>query len=46
MPCIEEAHAQPAQKQSLLDAGVDDTVRTKAWTGKGARVLRNEWTNA
>jgi NAD(P)H-dependent flavin oxidoreductase YrpB (nitropropane dioxygenase family) len=43
---VEEAHAQPAQKQSLLDAGVDDTVRTKAWTGKGARVLRNDWTNA
>ncbi|MEP0200859.1 MAG: nitronate monooxygenase family protein [Halioglobus sp.] len=43
---VEEAHAQPAQKQSLLDAGVDDTVRTKAWTGKGARVLRNNWTNA
>jgi NAD(P)H-dependent flavin oxidoreductase YrpB (nitropropane dioxygenase family) len=43
---VEEAHAQPAQKQSLLDAGVEDTVRTKAWTGKGARVLRNEWTDA
>ena len=43
---VEEAHAQPAQKQSLLDAGVDDTVRTRAWTGKGARVLRNDWTNA
>ena len=43
---VEEAHAQPAQKQSLLGAGVEDTVRTKAWTGKGARVLRNDWTNA
>ena len=43
---VEEAHAQPAQKQSLLDAGVEDTVRTKAWTGKGARVLRNDWTDA
>ena len=43
---VEEAHAQPAQKQSLLDAGVEDTVRTKAWTGKGARVLRNDWTEA
>lgn len=43
---VEEAHAQPAQKQSLLDAGVGDTVRTKAWTGKGARVLRNDWTEA
>ncbi|MFK7732949.1 MAG: nitronate monooxygenase, partial [Pseudomonadales bacterium] len=41
---VEEAHAQPAQKESLLKATVNDTVRTKAWTGKGARVLRNEWT--
>jgi NAD(P)H-dependent flavin oxidoreductase YrpB (nitropropane dioxygenase family) len=43
---VEEAHAQPAQKESLLNAGVEDTVRTKAWTGKGARVLRNDWTEA
>jgi NAD(P)H-dependent flavin oxidoreductase YrpB (nitropropane dioxygenase family) len=43
---VEEAHAQPAQKQSLLDATVNDTVRTTAWTGKGARVLRNDWTDA
>ncbi len=43
---VEEAHAQPAQKESLLKAGVEDTVRTKAWTGKGARVLRNDWSNA
>ncbi|MEP1473021.1 MAG: nitronate monooxygenase [Halieaceae bacterium] len=43
---VEEAHAQPAQKESLLEAGAEDTVRTKAWTGKGARVLRNDWTEA
>ena len=43
---VEEAHAQPAQKESLLKAGVDDTVRTKAWTGKPARVLRNHWTDS
>ena len=43
---VEEAHAQPAQKDSLLHAGVEDTVRTRAWTGKGARVLRNDWTEA
>jgi len=43
---VEEAHAQPAQKESLLKAGVEDTVRTRAWTGKGARVLRNDWTDA
>lgn len=43
---VEEAHAQPAQKESLLKAGVGDTVRTKAWTGKPARVLRNHWTDS
>ena len=43
---VEEADAQPAQKESFLQAGVDDTVRTKAWTGKPARVLRNRWTEA
>ena len=43
---VEEAHAQPAQKESFLKAGVDDTVRTKAWTGKPARVLRNHWTDS
>ncbi len=43
---VEESHAEPAQKDSLLAAGVEDTVRTKAWTGKGARVLRNVWTDA
>jgi NAD(P)H-dependent flavin oxidoreductase YrpB (nitropropane dioxygenase family) len=43
---VEEAHAQPAQKESFLKAGVDDTVRTKAWTGRPARVLRNHWTES
>jgi NAD(P)H-dependent flavin oxidoreductase YrpB (nitropropane dioxygenase family) len=43
---VEEAHAQPAQKESFLKAGVDDTVRTKAWTGRPARVLRNHWTDS
>ncbi|MEK9989860.1 MAG: nitronate monooxygenase [Halieaceae bacterium] len=43
---VEEAHAQPAQKESFLKAGVEDTVRTKAWTGKPARVLRNHWTDS
>jgi NAD(P)H-dependent flavin oxidoreductase YrpB (nitropropane dioxygenase family) len=43
---VEEAQAEPAQKDSFLKAGIGDTVRTKAWTGKGARVLRNEWTDA
>lgn len=39
----EEASAEPAQKQSLLDATSDDTVVTRSWTGKRARVLNNKW---
>ena len=40
---VEEAQAEPAQKQSLLDAKSEDTVVTRSWTGKRARVLNNEW---
>ena len=39
----EEASAEPAQKESLLKAGSDDTVITRSWTGKRARVLNNKW---
>ncbi len=40
---VEEAQAEPAQKQSLLDASSEDTVVTRSWTGKRARVLNNDW---
>jgi NAD(P)H-dependent flavin oxidoreductase YrpB (nitropropane dioxygenase family) len=43
---VEEAAAQPAQKQSYLDAGSEDTVRSRSWSGKPSRVLRNTWTDA
>ncbi|MCP4907627.1 MAG: nitronate monooxygenase [bacterium] len=43
---VEEANAQPAQKESFLRAASGDTVRSRAWTGKSARVLRNAWTEA
>jgi NAD(P)H-dependent flavin oxidoreductase YrpB (nitropropane dioxygenase family) len=43
---VEEAHAEPAQKQSYFDATEEDTVRSRSWTGKPARVLKNEWTDA
>jgi len=43
---VEEAEAEPAQKASFLRASSADTVRTRAWTGKSARVLRNDWTEA
>lgn len=43
---VEEADAEPAQKQSYFDATEEDTVRSRSWTGKPCRMLRNEWTKA
>jgi NAD(P)H-dependent flavin oxidoreductase YrpB (nitropropane dioxygenase family) len=43
---VEEAAGQPAQKESYLKASSEDTVRSKAWTGKHARLIRNDWTDA
>jgi NAD(P)H-dependent flavin oxidoreductase YrpB (nitropropane dioxygenase family) len=43
---VEEAHTQPAQKASLLRATSEDTVRSRSWTGKSCRMLKNEWTEA
>ena len=40
---VEEAQAEPAQKETLLKASSDDTVVTRSWTGKRARVLNNKW---
>ncbi|MFI8434628.1 NAD(P)H-dependent flavin oxidoreductase [Streptomyces sp. NPDC079020] len=36
----------PALTRKLLDAGSGDTVRSRALTGKPARQLRTEWTEA
>ena len=43
---VEEAAAQPAEKQAYFDASSEDTVRSRSWTGKPCRMLRNEWTEA
>ncbi len=43
---VEEADAEPAQKQSYFDATEEDTVRSRSWTGKPCRMLKNEWTAA
>jgi len=43
---VEEADIPPAQMQSYLDATSRDTVRSRAWTGKPCRMLRNDWTEA
>lgn len=43
---VAEAAGEPAQKASYLKATSEDTVRSRSWTGKTARVLRNAWTEA
>jgi NAD(P)H-dependent flavin oxidoreductase YrpB (nitropropane dioxygenase family) len=43
---VEEADLPPAQKQQLLDATSRDTVRSRSFTGKPARMLRTKWTEA
>jgi NAD(P)H-dependent flavin oxidoreductase YrpB (nitropropane dioxygenase family) len=43
---VEEAEAAPAQMESYLSATSSDTVRSRSWTGKPCRMLRNDWTQA
>jgi len=43
---VAEAETPPAQKDSLLNATSQDTVRSRAWTGKPCRMLRSDWTQA
>jgi len=43
---VEEAEASPEQMQSYFDASSRDTVRSRSWTGKPCRMLKNEWTEA
>src|SRR6186713_1940523 len=43
---VEEADLPPAQKQQLLDAGSRATVRSRSFTGKPCRMLKNDWTEA
>jgi len=43
---VQEAECPPPQMESYLAAGSKDTVRSRAWTGKPCRMLRNAWTEA
>jgi NAD(P)H-dependent flavin oxidoreductase YrpB (nitropropane dioxygenase family) len=43
---VEEAQAEPAQKQSYFEATSEDTVRSRSWTGKPCRMLKNTWTES
>jgi NAD(P)H-dependent flavin oxidoreductase YrpB (nitropropane dioxygenase family) len=43
---VEEADVPPAQMESYLAATSRDTVRSRSFTGKPCRMLRNDWTDA
>ena len=43
---VEEADIPPAQMEQYLAATSRDTVRSRSFTGKPCRMLRNEWTEA
>jgi NAD(P)H-dependent flavin oxidoreductase YrpB (nitropropane dioxygenase family) len=43
---VAEADSPPAKTQQLLDAGSGDTVRSRSFTGKPARMLKSAWTEA
>ncbi|MCG8592134.1 MAG: nitronate monooxygenase family protein [Proteobacteria bacterium] len=43
---VEEAEAPPPQMDAYMAASSSDTVRSRSWTGKPCRMLRNEWTEA
>ncbi|MFX0573565.1 NAD(P)H-dependent flavin oxidoreductase [Nocardia nepalensis] len=43
---VEEANVPPAQMQTYIDAASSDTVRSRSWTGKPCRMLKNDWTEA
>ncbi|MFF5290015.1 NAD(P)H-dependent flavin oxidoreductase [Paractinoplanes globisporus] len=41
-----EYQTPPALREALLKAGSSDTVRSRIYSGKPARLLRNRWTDA
>jgi NAD(P)H-dependent flavin oxidoreductase YrpB (nitropropane dioxygenase family) len=43
---VQEAEAPPPQVEALLQATSKDTVRSRSFTGKPCRMLRNDWTDA
>jgi NAD(P)H-dependent flavin oxidoreductase YrpB (nitropropane dioxygenase family) len=43
---VEEAENTAVQQQAYADATSRDTVRSRSFTGKPARMLKNDWTEA
>jgi NAD(P)H-dependent flavin oxidoreductase YrpB (nitropropane dioxygenase family) len=43
---VEESENTPVQQAAYMNAGSRDTVRSRSFTGKPCRMLRNDWTDA
>ena len=43
---VEEAENTPVQQEMYVKASSRDTVRSRSFTGKPCRMLKNDWTNA
>ncbi len=43
---VEEASLSPQQQQQLIEKESRDTVRSRSFTGKPCRMIRNDWTEA
>ncbi len=43
---VEESENTPVQQQAYIDANSRDTVRSRSFTGKPCRMLKNDWTEA
>ena len=43
---VEEADIPPGQMARYLGASSSDTIRSRSFTGKPCRMLRNDWTDA
>lgn len=43
---VEEAENTPVQQAAYIKAGSRDTVRSRSFTGKPCRMLKNDWTDA
>ena len=43
---VEESENTPVQQKAYIEASSRDTVRSRSFTGKPCRMLRNDWTDA
>jgi NAD(P)H-dependent flavin oxidoreductase YrpB (nitropropane dioxygenase family) len=43
---VEESENTPVQQKAYIEASSRDTVRSRSFTGKPCRMLRNDWTEA